>query len=300
MSSLPFFHPSIPLLGSLALLANVSASEIADYAGTWRFHAYDSPARLREVFLNTSTGSIRFGEDANAFAGVDEIVVNVFFPDPFSVSSGVFELDAGGALTGDLDGNLLQAANNRLTIRDFEVFTLHANVAGDLLKRSEGTRDQQGIALALKSPDSLTTADLAGSWKLVTFRTPDDITVIRDDERVVDTFFHGDFNAFDASLEIDASGNISGEFSGTTSITGTGAVTLSIDGADFPFSINASKNTMVSSFAQNDETEYVIMVKEAQMIAQSALKGTWRLTALEVPTNFRETYLEPVPEPASL
>lgn len=303
---------------ALILIAPIAgAVELAELAGTWSLNALETPARLRETFYKpaltdeyevTTPESIRDGAHANETAGFNEHVVNVYFPDPFLVETSSFQIAIDGSLSGSETGNITQINGNRLTVEDDgETFTVYANAAGDILKQSSADANVQGLVILLKQPESLTTSELEGTWSIVSFAAPEDILVdialapikvqdfYVDINRVVDTSFAGDFAIFDGTIEINSLGEMTGDVEGSATAFGPGTVSVDVGDLVLSFVINASKNTMIATLTQDDEVEYIMLVKKPSALTTNELAGSWRFTALEVATQYHETYIKEDP-----
>ena len=278
-------------LSTAPWLSAAAAVELEDLAGTWSLNTLDTPARIRETFYNVETGQTRIGDTLGDVSLANEIVVDLFLPDPFEVSSQLFQFTASGSLSGAENGTVTQMSGGRLAYASGgESYTIYANPAGDILKQSAADEDRQSLALALKRPLSLAAADLAGEWNVASYTTPDALTVHSLDGRVVDAFFIGEFRSFRGHIAIGAGGAISGDLSGTAAVQGPGSVSVSVGGGPVTFAVNASKNVMIATLAQDDEVEYIVLTKRPETLVTSELAGSWRVTALEVPDEYVESY----------
>lgn len=288
-------RPLNHVIALFILIPSIGAAEVTEFVGSWRLHGLETPARLQERFYNEVTGQFRTGFDASAVPAEHEYIVDVFFPDPFAGINTSFTLAPDGNISGGVQAQFRNFRSNRFTYQEgSEVFTVFANVAGDILKRSDAIPEMYNLYIGLKSPESLTVSDLHGTWDIVTYTTPQDIVVNKFEGRVVDTFFIGQFRTLSATISIDPVGAIEGDFDGTAEATGPGTVSFDIDGSIYHFSINASKNVLVGSLSQSSETEYLVLVKRPESLSTSELSGNWRFTALEVPTSFRKRYYNQV------
>jgi len=285
------------LAAILTLMPTIVAADFTEFVGSWRTHGLETPARLRERFYNEVTEQFRTGSNASATAQPNEIIVDVFFSDPFAAVNTTFNMAANGNISGGAQAQFRSFKSNRFTYQDdYGVFTVFSNITGDILKRSDATPDIYNMFLALKSPEALTVSDLAGTWDVVSYTTPQNIEVHKAGGRVVDAFILGGFRSFSATITIDSDGEIDGDFKGTADVTGPGSVSFEIDESTFNFSINASKNTMTGGFSQDNEREYLVLVKRPESLSTPELEGNWRFTALEVPRSFRKTFYNEVTE----
>lgn len=301
----------------MLIASTAAAVELGELAGSWSLNTLETPARLRETFYKpaltdadevTTPESVRDGSHANETAGFNEHVVNVYFPDPFLVETRSFDIAIDGSLSGSQTGDITQINGNRLTVRnDGENFTVYANATGDILKQSSADANVQDLVIALKKPDSLTTAELEGSWNVTSFAAPEDIVVdiamapitvqdfVVDINRVVNTSFAGDFGIFEGTIVLDALGAMTGDVTGTATANESGTVSVDLGDLVLSFAINASKNTMIATTTRNNEVEYIVLVKSPDSVITSELAGSWRFTALEVATAYRETYIKEDP-----
>ena len=275
----------------LSLSSTLGAVELADLAGDWALSKLDTPSRLRETYYNENTETYRTSANSIESTQPGEILADAFYPDPLHVSTVDFNFAANGSITGGETGTVLGISNNRLTYSDgIELDTVYSNIPGDVLIASSHDIDQQDLALCLKRPDSLVTSDLAGTWNLVSFINPDNIST-NVTTRLADTYFVGETSLTKGAVTFDASGNISGLFAGTLAVTGPGSVDAAVIGSGvIPFAVNESKSFLVATLDQGDEQEIIVLARQPGTLTTAELAGSWRFCTIQVPTTLIERF----------
>ncbi len=295
------------MLGSLLVLGTSAGAQIAaPFAGDWTIHSLTTPTCLLETFLQYPDGETRtsraewtgsgdkYLEVLDGTAIGAEVLVNAFYPESYSTESRSFQLSAGGIVSGGVSGTVVAVSGNRITYTDAgEAGTVFANVSRDVLFERSRNDEEQSLTLCLKKPQTVTAADLAGTWHLVAFSTPADLTR-NIGERLLDTYFTNEFDQVTGTITVGANGQFTGTFDGSLQPgSGTG-VTLTVTGDDpLAFSINASRTVMVRAENGTEERDFVVMVKQPAAATVADIAGSWRFAALDVPTTLTETYYNP-------
>lgn len=276
---------SWPLVGSLG------AVELADLAGDWTLGELDAPTRLREIYYNDLSMTSRTSENSQDFAKENEFITFAYYPDPLLTGIRNFSVSPTGTVSGSENGQILSISGSRIFYTDGEeLSTVFSNTAADILLTSSRNVDRQGQTLCLKRPGSLATSELAGDWFLVSMINPADISTNVFEGRLVDTYFAAESRVVSGDIRILANGFFNGLFSGTISATGPGAATVSTGGDSIPFKFNASKNLGIATPDNEDEQEIVVLVRKPDSLATADLAGTWRISAIQLPTSLTETY----------
>ncbi len=127
-----------------------------------------------------------------------------------------------------------------------------------LLGRSLG-QDEAKLRIALKSPDSLTASQLAGTWKLYEYRI----------DEAIGFSFSTTVSTFTAA-------------SGTFSIDANRNATTTLDGETATFAVNASKDLMVSTSSEANIISLRILVRPESGGSTSQMAGTWTVGSFGV------------------
>jgi hypothetical protein len=281
-------------LGPMLMASSVVAVELTDLAGDWTLAEFTTPSRLRETFYNFETDTIRIGENSQETGLPNEILVDAFYPAPASATLRSFLLGPSGVASGGESGQIVAISNNRLVYRDEDgLENLYTNTVGDLILTNSGEDDLQSISIALKKPETLSAAEVAGDWTLISVISPTDITKTDFEGQIVDAYFETDPSITTSSVTINAGGTllIDGGEAGTFSIEGTTG-TAQLGPQSIPFQFNASKNVMTARTGDDNEEEFLILVKTPSSLSTSDLAGTWRLSTFRMPTVLFETYLD--------
>lgn len=275
----------------LSLAAPLRAVELADLAGDWTLAEFRSPTALREIFYNQDTDTSRTGDDSLDFAAPGEILTYAFYPSPLLTETRSFNLSPTGQVTGNESGTVLSFSSNRLLYSDgSENTTVYSNTTGDVMLTSQRDEDEQNQTICLKRPSGFTIADAAGPWHLISSISPGDITRNIVDGRLADVYFIAESSLTEGQIIVNGNGTFNGLFSGGISGTPDGNVTVTTGGGAIPFRINASANVMTATPGDEDEQEYVVMVRKPASLATADLAGTWRVSAFKIPTALTETY----------
>lgn len=127
---------------------------LADLVGTWRWQSFEIPARLREVYFNTETQSVRTSFNSDEFALTDEILVDVFFSGELDTDNGLVSINAEGTVSGSDPGTITVAGSAFTYVPDDETdslpFTLYLNDAKEVMMSSSATEDSFSLLTLVK------------------------------------------------------------------------------------------------------------------------------------------------------
>ena len=113
-----------------------STLTLAEAQGIWRWQALSVPKSLKEVYFNSITQSTRTSLDSTDFAGDDEQLVDLYFPDQPNSQNGLVSIDASGMVEGTDKGALtLNGLSYTYTPADPNdtPVTLYPNATGDVI-----------------------------------------------------------------------------------------------------------------------------------------------------------------------
>lgn len=270
------------------------AVEVGLFEGDWSLAKWSSPTRLREAYENPTTGAAYTTEDSrddDVPAGMN--LVDAWYSDPVRAQTQDFAISSTGQVTGDETGTVIGLSRNRLLYRGVDVLTtVFANPAGDILVESKREEDLQDLNIALKKPESLTLAELAGTWNLISLIQPDDLTTFGN---LGDVIFQGESSVTKGQVQLNANGTFSGLFSGTLAIDGTNLL-VSAGSDPITFRVNAGKNLAIATLEQDDEAEIVLLVRKPDALTTAQLAGNWRFNRMSIPSSLTEVFFNTVTE----
>lgn len=269
-----------------------NALEVADFAGNWSLVEMNTPKVFHETYYNVVSQTYRSGENGSSdYAHENEILVGAEYPVPVDARSEGLTFSASGELNDGTGGRIVSVNGGRLLYReDGEVESLYVNTTGDVILAGGSDEEEQYLGVALKHPDSLALADLAGDWRLAMISLPEDISTNSVYGRLVDTWFSDDGYVETGGLSVSAGGAVSGDVSGSLAVSGPGAVTMTVDGNALTFRVNASKDVMAAAADDDDVQELILLVKKPDALAVADLEGTWRVMSLVVPSELIEVF----------
>jgi hypothetical protein len=215
------------------------------------------------------------------------ILVDAWYSDPVRAQTKDFSISESGQVTGDENGTVIGLSRNRLLYRSEDVLTtVFANPTGDVLVESKREPDLQDINIALKKPESLTLAELAGAWSLISVISPDDLTTVGN---LSDVYFEGESSVTKGEIQLNSNGTFGGLFSATATVNGTSLV-VTTGAGPITFRVNQGKNLAIATLEQSDEAEIVFFVRKPDSLTTGQLAGTWRFNVLVIPASLTETY----------
>jgi hypothetical protein len=156
--------------------------------------------------------------------------------------------------------------------------------------------DEQEMVVAYRIPTSVTMADLVGSWKLIQFQTPAQMS----DDVNNGLQGGGNFQVSTGNLTLKSNGTVSGNlgnaFTGTFTIDGNGVITLHTTGSGnletHTFYLNFNKDTMTlvdSMIDTNDnQQEMVVAHREPASAKIADLAGSWNLVQFQTPAQMSD------------
>jgi len=144
---------------------------------------------------------------------------------------------------------------------------------------------------------ALSVADLQGTWRIVSFSTPSQLSLQKNGlNQVIGIPERQHFDYGTGRVNFDTSGNMSGTFSeggeppeavtGTAAVTGQGKITITVTGDDEGPTIaflNASKDFMISTKTVSGFNDYMFLLKEAGSVTGAELAGNWSGFGFETP-----------------
>lgn len=279
-------------LAALALLMGggfIHAQSLTALAGHWNGVNFNVPAEL--LLFKNEQGQ----------------VVNIPTRIVFQVWTNRFDITSNGAVSGTRGSQSYigtasiggQGEVNFARVGDL-VTPLRVNQSQDFLASAFNPGAVSALMLLLRSPATLTVADLAGQWDLQQFQTPAELVQIRPQplEPVTDVLGGDSFETFSGSLTISANGDMTGNaggepVSGTLAVTGTGEVALAVDTGEgilqITLFVNAGKDLLVGVnqlFGQDDNFQELIVLSKAPANTTPAdLAGPWKVNYFATPAS---------------
>jgi len=259
------------------------AQSLTNLAGTWNNVSFSTPSRL--------TLQRDWVQDPGGGGGGAFVLREINEKDSFEMSTGQIVAQADGTFTGMATGTFSLPGGGRMLVSGagFEPITFYMNAACDFMFAVEHADDDniQDLELLLKSPDSMTGAEMAGTWKSVSFATPS--RLVLEKETLTYTYVTNvvgvdEFYVNTGTVAISANGTLTvtdneGTMPGTYSQAGPGTVDVSMMGGVFTlrFFVNASKNVMAGLNLNNpDSNEFILLVKQPTNSVPADFKGLWR------------------------
>jgi len=285
------FVVSAVLFATASLTPPVSAQSVTNLAGTWNNIMFSTPARLTLM-----RDWIQFPN-----AGTDYALREIPERDYFDMSTGQITAQADGNFTGFATGTFSLDPGGRMVVSvpSNAPITFHMNAAADFmysLKHSDEGAIQD-LELLLKAPATMTGAEMAGTWKSVSFGTP--ARLVLQKEPLSNTYVTNiggadDFHVNTGTVTVNDNGtltvNDSGEIiQGTYAPGGPGTVdvTLNIPGMGaftLHFFVNASKNVMAALNPMDPAShELILLLKQPAQAVTTDFKGLWRAGTFTTP-----------------
>ena len=205
--------------------------------------------------------------------------------------SGTLGEDFTGAFSGDSNGIIYTLITNSSGSMPI---TFYLNAAKDNMAEVDGqfdtNNDQQEIVVGHRMPPSGAASDIKGSWNVLQFQTPVQIT----GDTMSGLQGGGNFSVTNGTLTFDGTGHFSGKVadavSGIYNVSSNGIVTLHMTSGDtITLYLNYNKNTMthVSGLLgpQDNQQEMDICYLMPASVALADLAGTWNLAQFQTPRN---------------
>jgi hypothetical protein len=294
-----------------AFVLSLSARAVPSENGAWHVNGLEMPARFHETFANQTTFILREGMNADDQPGPNELLVDSRFSSAFGVDHLGITLN-DGAISGDETGSYSPGRCGRVYLNvPGENLAAYINTSKDVMVVSASDSDYQKPHVATRLPAAMKIADLAGVWHVLVTTLPEDLTEVymnqttsarregnaqtthpAPDERFEDAYFRQNPGMDRMSLAVDATGNISGDATGTATVNADQSVTLHITGlGDMRFSPNAACDVMTNVHTDGDASpNLVVAVKSPPALAVADMKGVWRAQALSFPSRLIRTY----------
>lgn len=176
---------------------------------------------------------------------------------PFDTARESVSVDSSGLANGGAAGSFTTSNGNRLQFTsEGETETFFANAAKDVLITTNEFTAGLSLAILTKTPDSLAVADLAGIWQVLSISVPNVTNFLGLNAN------NSDFEGESATLSINALGEIANSEQSAVAINQDNTLTFTdSDNTTTIFSINQSKNFMVSSFFETAQITFQIAVR---------------------------------------
>jgi len=297
MKTTTFPAPLALAVAAVCWLATVSApgQSLTNFTGVWNNVMLSTPAQLT---LNTSIDD-RFGTSHVTVQDVQERT-------QFAVGVMTLMMDGNGNFSGPANGTIAVVGPGlmRATPNGDDAVIFNVNAAQDVAfatKQGPGS-PQQDLELLLKAPASMTSTELAGTWKMVSFGTPRYFVLhratnfsdpTRPIEGVVNIEGQQEFSTGGGTMTVAADGSFSLVFgpdtmSGTATPGANGLLTVTIPMPPDPsmilsFYVNAGKNVMAAVHTEENYQEIIVAVKLPAAQTESESQGLWRVGSFETP-----------------
>ncbi len=249
--------------------------------GSWNLVQFQTPAQITNDVNNVLQGGNNFS------VGSGNLIIN---------TNGTLSGTLGDSFTGDftlISNGVINA--NIITSGNTQALTFYYNANKDTMTEVDSVLDdddnQQEIVMGQRAPAAIALADLAGSWNMIQFQTPAQVT---DD---MNNFLQGgdNFAVTNGTLTIKANGTASGTlgsaFTGTFTVVSNGAINVSVhtSGGTLPltFYLNANKDIMTEADSQldtnNNQQETVTALRVPASVTLASLAGSWNLIQFVTP-----------------
>ena len=245
--------------------------------GTWNLVQFMTPAQitydisngLQGANFSVTNGNLTFDTNGN----VSGVLGDVF--------TGTYTGDSNGVINASI-----------VTTSGPMPLTFYLNAAKDTMTEVESLSDtndnEQEIVVGHRIPAAVTAAQIAGTWNVLQYQTPAQIT------NDVSTGLQGgqNFGATNGTLTLNANftftGKVVNNISGTFSIGTNADVTLhSSTSEDITLYLNYNKNTMThvsSLIGPNDNQQEIdICYRVPTGVTLASLAGTWNLVQFSTP-----------------
>jgi hypothetical protein len=256
--------------------------QTAELAGVWNTTLFRTPAKLVKTFYNTNTMTTRIGAN-NDVARTHEFWKDVYFEEPWSLDNLALTFTANGAISGPVTGTAAPQPDRSVILNvDGDSVFCSVNNSKDVMVFSGISSGSQELGVMVKAPDSLAVADLAGTWRVAGYRSPNKLVknywnrttsssrtvtshngTATTDEVLVDVYFRDVAEVEHGFLQITLGGAVSGLSAGAITVGGSGGVTFSENGVGDLLNgrINASKTLIVFSEVKADTQLLLLLLK---------------------------------------
>ncbi len=239
--------------------------DAADIAGQWTLLSMISP---NDISKNV----------------IDNRLVDVFYGQDPSITRISVEIGAEGHLSidGEVAGTFSIEGNSGTANLGPQNIPMQFNASRNVMTGRVGDDDEVELLVLVKTPSTLSTAELEGTWSLSTFLMPSVLTETyfntasmesrqgdSDDfagpgEILVDLFHPTSFKTQRYELQVSSSGAFTGVAPGGTMI-GNADGTVTVNG-EITFYPNADKSFMIGKSGDEDELEFLVMIKTSDLI----------------------------------
>lgn len=280
-------------VGTLVSLS-LHAQSFTNLAGIWNGLSFNVPAQLQPQF----DGSVVTNVAGHAAFGANALQVHVFANGTFTnvETTGTISIDGQGKLT------VYPVGAPAISFRANYAQDIFAGIADN--SSSDGPQNE--LDLFVRSPDTCTTNDLIGTWRMSALDMPEELiqsflpttnaSAVSDllglDNQSVDNspLSQGGGGFITFNPDGTASGMAGDAFTGTFALATNGECDLTITpsgGPAFPLTAfaNASKDTAVALHLDNpnNRQEIVVLTKPPTNAALADLQGAWKVTSFDVP-----------------
>lgn len=271
------------------------AQSVTNFSGIWNNVMLSTPAQLSLV----TTTDLRNGQNHVTVSEVQERA---------QFDAGVMSLtmDGNGNFSGPASGTLAIVGPGlvRVSSSGDSPVLFNVNAAQDVAfatKQMPGS-PQQDVELILKAPAAMTGADLAGTWKLVSFGSPRQLILHRatnysDPSRPIEGIANiegrEEFSKGGGTMTVAADGSFTLVFgpetmSGTATPGANGLLTVTIPMPPNPamvlyFYVNAGKNVMAAVHKEQNYQEIIVAVKLPTAQTEGESQGLWHVSGFETP-----------------
>ena len=279
---------------SFMALGTLQAQTTADIAGQWRGYSMSTP-NAYTLFKDSQSLVTSVQPLMNYEYNDENITINV---------NGSFSGGASGTFAYQNGGTVIAT----VTSPDPGTTTFRVNRSNDVMVAVEKNSTSQDMIFLMRSPASVLTSQVGGTWTIYSFRTPSFISLDRADSGfpgVVTAIQGGNqFGVVSGTMTVNGangaiSGTLQGPFTGqvgsyngaqlNVSITPSGELAFNL-----PMYINNSKDIMIamqqSSTTDDNRMEFLLFVKAPSSTPTTGnYKGNWRITTFDTPANLNTT-----------
>jgi hypothetical protein len=270
----------------LLVLGNAALAQTgAELAGLWNNITFSTPDQL------------------TLFKDTNGVVYDIFEKDTFDLHTAQIIVYSDGTLGGDVSGSYTIGDAGRIEVTvPGETIHFGVNAACDFMfalktsAKSPTSGLSQDLMLLLKAPSSLTTDELAGTWKMAMLGTPGALVLhLNSNNAVVGVDGCDAFDSRTGTLTVAADGS----FVLSDGMTGTGTVQVLSNGMvqanvtqpppeppmTLTFFVNGNKDVMATDFRMGTNSQEVeIAVRLPDTAEISDFKGLWRQGDYQTPS----------------
>jgi len=278
---------------------------VTDYQGNWKVFQYNTPSRWVEGYYNNLTQQVRNSFDQKGFAGENEILVDIYYPESQTTGAADIAVASSGNISGGFSGTSAISNGRLVTNVDdaFQTFFPAPNLG--FLVGVIHDSDTQYMNVLVKKQGIPAGSELAGNWSVVGYSTPaklqetfysnnsqsnrigaDDQDFAQQGEQLVDLNYSEAPEVFSATLTFSSGGSVSGDESGSFVINGTsGEISLAISGDNtYPLMATPNRELLMGVFQDELVQDFNVLVKQGSNPTLSEVAGSWRVCVFTAPT----------------